>query len=199
MTTTRRVLPLAVLLGLAGCGGGGQPAAPGPPPVDVAGTTWELDQGVVDGAALRVPEGHRITLLVEGDQAGGTSACNGYGASWAADGERVTVAVVSGTEMGCAPAVMRAESTYLGALPEVTTLARAGDLLRLTGGGVDLRFAAQADVPAEALIGRTWELDTLVDGETVASRTGEPATLRLDEDGTVTGSTGCRGLSVSTS
>lgn len=189
---------VAMLLGLvgsAGCGGGDQPAAPVPPPIDVAGTTWELQSGTVDGDALLVPDGHRITLLVEADQAGGTSACNGYGASWSADGEQVTVGVASGTEMACEPDVMAAESTYLDALPRVTSAARDGDRLRLTGDGVDLLFTAQADVPTEALIGTTWELDTLVDGETAASTTGEPATLRLDEDGTLTGSTGCRELS----
>lgn len=187
-------MALAVLLGLAGCGGG-QPAAPVPSPVGVAGTTWELEEGTVGGEALRVPDGYRITLLVEGDQAGGTSACNGYGASWRADGERVTVGVVSGTEMACEPDVMTAESTYLDALPTVTTAARDGDRLRLTGDGVDLLFTAQADVPTEALIGTTWELDTLIDGGTAASVMGEPATLRLAEDGTLTGSTGCRELS----
>ena len=195
MTATRSVGALVFLLALSGCGGGTRPAASEASPVEVTGTTWALEEATVDGDAVLVPVGYRITLLVDGDQAGGTSACNGYRASWSADGKQVAVGLVSGTEIGCEPDVMAAESTYLLALPRVTTAARAGARLRLTGDGVDLMFTAREGVPVEALVGTTWELDTLVDGETAAPPAGEVATLRLKEDGTLTGSTGCRDLS----
>ncbi|MFC5382139.1 META domain-containing protein [Aquipuribacter nitratireducens] len=194
MRAAASTVAFALLLSVSGCGGGA-PAVSGAAPVEVTGTTWVLAEATVDGASIDVPEGSRVTLMIDGDQAGGTSACNRYGASWSADGGRVTVGMLSGTEMGCEPNVMAAESTYLAALPQVTAAARDGESLRLTGDEVDLVFTSQEGVPVEALIGTTWRLDTLIDGDAAASPAGEVATLRLEEDGSLSGSTGCRQLS----
>jgi heat shock protein HslJ len=97
--------------------------------------------------------------------------------------------------MACAPEVMVVESSYLGALPRVTAAAREGDRLRLTGDGVDLLYVAQEDVPVEAMVGITWQLDSLVDADTASAPAGDVATLRLEADGSLSGSTGCRVLS----
>ena len=195
MRTRASAGSLALLLALSGCGGGARPAAPGAAPVEVMGTTWTLAEATIDGDAVRVPVGYRVTLLVDGDQAGGTSACNRYGASWSAHGGQVAVGMPSSTEIGCAPDVLAAEESYLAALPRVTAAAREGDRLRLTGDGVDLAFTAREGVPVEALVGTTWELGTLVDGDTAATPAGDAATLRLEADGSLSGSTGCRQLS----
>lgn len=96
--------------------------------------------------------------------------------------------------MGCEPDVMAAESAYLTALPRVDRGARDDADLTLGGDGVELRFTLEPPVPTEALVGTTWTLDSLLDGGTAARAAGEPATLRLDEDGTLAGSTGCRRL-----
>ena len=187
------VLAVSVAVVTGGCG---NPTAISGTPLDVGAGTWELVDGTVDGEAMVVPDGSRITLLVDGDQVGGTSACNGYGTSWQLDGSHVQVGPgMSGTEMGCEPDVMAAESTYLGALPRVDRGTQESGELRLSGAGVQLRFVQQPPVPTTALVGATWVLETLLNGEVTSSVAGDAATLLLAGDGSLTGSTGCRSLS----
>jgi heat shock protein HslJ len=174
-----RALLVLALLTLAGCGG----AAAGP---DVLGD-WVLVSGVPQ------PVGVPATLVVEEAQVSGTSFCNHYSGSYTLDGEALAIDGLGGTDMGCDPDVMAAETAYLTALGTADRMARDGDELVLTGPDGSLRFSRQAPVPDRELAGTTWTLDTLVDGEVASSVLGE-AVLELADDGTATGSTGCRGF-----
>lgn len=90
---------------------------------------------------------------------------------------------------------MQAEGAYLKALGRADgTPRRDGDLLVLSGEGVELRFMRQEPAPVQQLVGSSWVLESLVQGDVASSTGGEPALLRLAEDGTVNGSTGCRTL-----
>jgi len=60
---------------------------------------------------------------------------------------------------------------------------------------MELRLVQQPPVPTEALVGTTWMLDTLLDGEVASSVAGDAATLMLQHAGGFIGSTGCRSLS----
>ncbi|UOY01104.1 META domain-containing protein [Blastococcus sp. PRF04-17] len=184
----RSALLLAAVLALAACGG---PAAGSP---DVAGE-WELTEGTADGVAL--PSAGATLRLADG-QAGGVSFCNRFSGSYSLDGDAITFEGLGGTEMGCDPDVMAAESAFLGGLGGVDTVARDGEALLLTGEGVRLRFTPVAAVPASALEGTRWALDTLTEGQdgsaTASSTVGEPAVLLLDPDGTAEASTGCRSI-----
>jgi heat shock protein HslJ len=95
------------------------------------------------------------------------------------------------TAMACEEPAMSAEATYLGALGRVRDIARDGDELVAGGDGIQLRFSALRPPPTAELVGTTWVLDTVLVGDGAASPIGE-ATLELKEDGTFTGSTGCR-------
>lgn len=192
---------VAVLLG--GCGGGAtgeisavSSVSTAPQPrLDVGSDTWELTEATIDGQPLAVPTGHRITLRVDGEQVGGTAACNGYGSTWTVDGAHVRVgADIGQSAMGCAPDVQAAESRYLGALPRVETGVRDGGQLRLSGDGVDLTFVAQEPAPVADLVGATWVLESTLVRGVESAVAGEPATLLLADDGTLSGSTGCRTL-----
>lgn len=153
---------------------------------------WQLTSGSVDGADLDLAAGD-VTLTVDGEQWGGTSACNQYFATATLEGDQVTLGGVGGTEMACDEPRMALEAAYLAALQRVTTATTDGDTLTLSSGdGVVLEFGPVAPTPAADLVGTTWTLTTLLDGETASSTVGEPATLTLADDGTVTGSTGCR-------
>ncbi|NYJ04740.1 META domain-containing protein [Petropleomorpha daqingensis] len=174
-----RVL-LVALLALAGCGGG---AAAGP---DVLGE-WVLVSGVPQ------PSGVPATLVVEDAQLRGISFCNHYAGSYTLDGDVLAVSGLGGSDMGCEPAVMAAETAFLTALGRADRVTRDGADLVLSGPEGSLRFARQAPVPDRELAGTTWTLDTLVDGEVALSVLGSP-TLELAPDGTATGSTGCRGF-----
>lgn len=188
----RAVLLLSAAMALAACGGGTGSGGTGGGP-DVTGD-WELAGGTADGAALPQPPGARATLRLGDGEVGGTSFCNLYSASYRLSVSSFSVDGLGGTDMGCEPDVMAAESAYLDALGDVEGAASDGADLLLTGDGVELRFTPVAPVPEDELVGTRWTLETLVDGETASSPVGEPATLELSHDGTLTGSTGCRDL-----
>ena len=182
------LLLLATLL-LAGCAerGGGSPES------DVLGE-WQLIEGTSAGAPLPQPPGGRATLVLESGQLGGVSFCNHYSSPYRLDGDALEIDGLGGTEMGCDPDVMAAESAYLSALGAVGVARIEGEDLVLTGDGATPRFRRVPPVPTSELAGTDWVLDTLVEGELVSSVLGE-STLRLDADGTVHGTTACREFS----
>ncbi len=177
----------AVVLVVAGCG-----TATGSPP-EVTGE-WELVEFSRDGAVVPEPVGGRATLTVTDGELGGTSFCNSYSGTYRLDGDDLTVSGLGGTEMGCAPELMDAESAYLAALAAVEQADNAEGYLVLSGGDAELRFRPLPEVPASDLTGTEWVLETLLDGEVASSTSGARAVLRLADDGTVGASTGCRGL-----
>jgi heat shock protein HslJ len=186
----RAALLLAVALVLAACAerGAGSPAAS-----DVLGE-WELTDATAAGAPLPRPAVGRATLVLDGGQVGGVSFCNRYSGTYRLDGDALEIDGLGGTEMGCEPDVMAAESAYLTALGGAGTARVEGGELVLTGDSVTLRFRRPAEVPTSELTGTDWVLDTLVEGETVSS-VASGSTLRLEADGTVGGTTACRTFS----
>ncbi|NEE00620.1 META domain-containing protein [Phytoactinopolyspora halotolerans] len=207
MRTARHVAAigaLTVLLMACGDDGGGPVATSdgsgsGADADDVAiDGTWELVEGNGPGGPLEVVDGYPVTLTI-GDEVGGRSACNHYGAELTRDGASVSFGVSHMTEMACMPEVMDLESAYFEALEDVRTAGLESDMLVLAGPSSELRFEAVPEVPVAQVVGTDWVLESLVDGvggdATVSSVAGEPALLRLEEDGTFTGSTGCREMS----
>ena len=161
-------------------------------PTGSPASTPDGDWVLTGGVAL--VDGFPITMSIDGDQVSGRAACNSYFGTVTIDANRLTIGELGATEMGCEPAVMDAEAAFIAALLEVTAFDRNGDLLTLSGPGIDLSFEPVVPVPTAALIGTTWVLDTLVEGETVSTPAGNPAMLLLAEDGTLSASTGCRTL-----
>ena len=175
---------IAILL----CACGGSPSGAGP----ALDGTWLLEKGAHDGRPVPIVEGSRITMTIDGSQIGGTAACNLYGGTIERDGASIRISALTMTEMACDEPVMAAEAAYVAALADVTTAARDGDRLALGGPEVELEFSLLPPVPAAELIGTIWTLDSLIAGDAVSSVSGEPATLQLRDDGTLSGSTGCR-------
>ena len=173
---------------LAACGGG---AAAGP---DVTGE-WQLTGGTADGETLPQPPGLPATIAFDDGELRGRSFCNHLFASYRLDGASIRFDGLGGTEMGCDPDVMAAETAFVAALGRVTTAAVEGGDLLLTGDAVRLRFGPVPTVVDRPLAGTRWVLDTLVDGATASSTLGDPAVLVLREDRTVEASTGCQQVS----
>ncbi len=206
MPSRSPLLALAALL-LAACGGPADTAAPGVEgdgsAADPAGS-WVLVDAEPE---LGVPSDARITMEVAADdgdtwQVGGTSACNSYGGRVTTDGERWSTEGFGGTEMACEEPRMAAEQAYLGALTTVDAWSRPStDVLVLAGPDVELRYEALPPVPTADLTATTWVLDGVVSGVGPEATTASPAadaeeaTLRLESDGTVAASTGCRTFS----
>lgn len=195
-TGLRALVTLSTAIMLTACelpGGGTTPTIASD--VVLAGGTWVLDEGTVDDRSIDVPDGSRITLTPgQDDQVGGSSGCNGYGATVDIDGERVDFNITGGTDMGCASEVMAAEKDYLEALPQVTHASSQDGTLHLSGPDVALTFELSEPVAIEDISGVEWRLESLVVGGERTPAQGEPASLVLAEDGTVSGSTGCRQL-----
>jgi heat shock protein HslJ len=183
----------AVSVVVTGCGGSAAaPSAGGP--VDLTGS-WQLVSGTVDGVAFPVVADSPITLTIQGTTIGGRAACNLYGGELSVVDGGPRFSLTSMTEMACEEPVMTSEAAYLAVLPRVTTGARAGDRLTLTGTDVELDFDRLAPPPIAELVGTEWVLESLVDGDAVSSVAGDRATLRLEAGGTVAGGTGCRTFS----
>lgn len=155
---------------------------------------WLLQAGTNQGQAILIPAGSKITLKIDGDQAGGSAACNLYGGTIQVSGSSIAISALSMTEMACQEPVMASESAYLAALPRATTAERDGNSLVLTGPDVELRFALIPPVANANLAGTTWILESLITGEAVSSTVGERVTLELSGDGRIAASTGCRNV-----
>jgi heat shock protein HslJ len=159
--------------------------------IDATGD-WQLTELLVGGAPVALVEDSPVTMTVSGARIGGTSACNGYGAELVVVDGQVRFGEWSSTMMLCEDAVMVVEGSFTQAMAQVRTAAREGDDLVLRGDGVELRFTPLAPPPTEAIVGTTWRLESLIEGETASSPAGDPATLVLHADGRYEGSTGCR-------
>jgi len=184
-----RALALALVVGIAACGDEAT-SVEGPGPDG----SWVFVAGTVDGAALTPPAGPIVTLEVSGLDAAGQSTCNGYSATLAAasDGE-FQVEQLTQTEIACEGPGNEFERVYLGALPRLERYAVDGRNLVVSGDRVELRFEVAPDLPAAALIGSEWVLDTLYDGETASVPiVAEPGRLNLRGDGVFSGFDGCQ-------
>ncbi|WP_324274385.1 META domain-containing protein [Blastococcus brunescens] len=146
-----------------------------------------------DGGRRGPPRpGAGATLRIDEQELSGVAFCNSYFASYRLEGSSLAIDGLGRTEMACEPEVMAAESAYLDALGAVRTASTDGKDLVLTGDRVELRFTQVAPVPDSPLEGTRWVLETVVQGETASSTTGEPAVLLLDSDRTAEATTGCR-------
>lgn len=152
---------------------------------------WELVAGTGPGGELTLVNDVVVTLQIDGEELGG-KVCNHYSATMTRNGDDVSIQTGAMTDMGCQDDLMALETAYHEALSAVTSATRDDGQLVLAGPDVELRFTEIPPIPTEELIGTTWVLKTLINGETASSTMGDPATLTLHDDGTVTGSTGCR-------
>lgn len=170
------------------------PGARGDVPAELRGD-WGLVEGRPDDLAPL--DDHPVTLTLEADRLGGTAACNSYGAPVSWDGRAWRLEEgVSSTAMGCEPEVQALEQAFLGAVAEVRHVGLDGDHLVVSGDDFELRFEPLAGPDVEALTDRDWVATAVIRSGTRTEVADLPApiTLRLDADGRLRGSTGCRQL-----
>ena len=182
----RLIIPSLLVLAMSACDGNAESSVS--PPTDTPDGDWVMIEG------MDTVPGFPITLSIDGAAASGRAACNSYFGTVSVAGTTVSFAEMGQTLMGCEPAVQEAETTFLTALMTVDGFTRNGDRLTLFGPGVDLRFDQVVPTPTSDLVGTDWVLDTLIEGNAASSVSGDPATLLLQSDGTLTASTGCRTL-----
>jgi heat shock protein HslJ len=189
----RTVVLVGLFTALTGCAPGGPSSQPpGDGAVVDATGAWQMSSGVVDGAPFPVDPEAPITMTVKGSEIGGRSACNHYGAEIVVENGQIRMRPTSMTQMACPEPAMAAEAAFHAVLGRITGASRVGDRLTFTGPDVELAFDRLPPVPVAGMVGTDWVLESLISGDAVSSVAGAPATLRLDADGTFSGSTGCR-------
>ncbi len=127
-----RISPLpgivTAALVLVGCGA----ADTGPAATSPEGD-WIAVSGVSDGSEVVLIDGFAITISIQDDQIVGTAACNRYSgeATIGSDGS-FGAGELSWTEIGCEPAVLAVEQSFLASLSDVDHYGVARDVLTLS-------------------------------------------------------------------
>ena len=157
------------------------------------GGSWQLEAGTFDGDPIPMVPTHPITVSFDGDQIFGTAACNGYGGTYQISDDVFEITDLAVTEMACGPdEVMESERAFLEALLNVDAAEVADGKLVMTGSRTEMVFGELEPAPTAELTGTVWVLNSLIQGNTVSSVSGERATLEFFTDGSLIGSTGCR-------
>ncbi len=156
--------------------------------VPLAGTSWLLS--TLDGQAPLA--GTTITLeFADEENAAGTSGCNGFGASYEADGFHISFGPTVGTLRACEEPVMAQEQAFLQVLADAAFYEVSASSLRL----FDAQRTLLAEfVPASSeLAGSSWDVINYNNGRqaVVSVMAGTQLTAVFGEDGQISGSAGC--------
>lgn len=174
------VLPL-LLLAVAGCGthdgDGNATDETTSMEIDVSGT-WVVSE-ISESGSIRTPvDGTEIVIEFTDDrQLMIAAGCNSMSAEFTRTGADLEAGAMAQTEMGCDPARMDQDAWLAGLFADPVTL--DGTPFTITAGDVVLTLVKK-ETPQAALTGTTWELETIIEGET-ASSVGVDASLKLTD------------------
>ncbi|MCB0968575.1 MAG: META domain-containing protein [Ilumatobacter sp.] len=194
------------LLGLTACGAADDTSDAGSsnkssPAVDDDGRgldgDWIVDSLTVDGMPIDLDPTRPVTVTIDGDDIGGTAACNSYRGRIDLTAEAghgtFTVTDLSWTEMGCEPDVMAVEQAFLSALQMADSYESADGLyVAVADGDTNFHLTRAQPTPTAPLTGTTWVLDTYLENDS-ASNWPDMAdvTIVFADDGTLHGQTAC--------
>lgn len=188
-------LTCAALLALGACGSDDAASSNGDGTNDATELSSFLSgqtflSSSVDGHTLA--DDTQIQLSFERDALTASAGCNQLRASMSIDGGILVVGDMMQTEMGCEQDLME-QDTWLGSFLQARpTLSLDVDTLSMATADatvvlVDRRIAD----PDLALMGTTWVVDGLIDGDAVSSIPQNTEASILITDGTATVRTGC--------
>jgi heat shock protein HslJ len=186
-----RLVLVALLLVLAACG---QRPGAAPAPDPLRGRTF-LATGVTDDGSPRT-----MTLSIEFTDDGrliARASCNMMQGDVDTSGGRLVFdGGLSTTDMGCDQERHAEDAFVARVLGGEPTWKLAGDTLTITSGRNRFDLAPREAVePDRDLVGTTWELDTLVDGQVASSMPAGARPVTLVFDGrTVVADTHCNGV-----
>lgn len=141
-----RLMALVTAILVTACGGAAGPGSGGAAPDG----DWILRSGTSGGTEVSIVDGYDITLSIDGDDWGGTAACNSYGGTVTVDGSQISPVEVWQTEMACPEdGVMESEAQYLDAFRQVSSLEVVDDELVLRDDPSDTELTFARATPAE--------------------------------------------------
>ena len=143
----------------------------------------------VEGATL-VP-GSRVQLTFSKGAVNASAGCNSMSAKYTIAGDRFMTTEMAMTAMGCEAPLMEQDQWLAGLLGEAK-IASAGDTLTLDNGQIRMTLLdREVATPDKPLAGTKWELDSIIDGDTVSSvPAGVTASMRI-VDGQLELNAGC--------
>lgn len=171
------------------------PAEPAEPAVDITGspltgTIWTLTE--LNGQPS-LPTTTITAEFGEDGQVSGSSGCNNYTATYAVEGDNLTINMspAATTLMACPEPIMDQEAAYLEALGAATTFEANEEELALFDDNGDP--VAIFSAVSQELAGSSWEVISYNNGrEAVVSLIiGSEITADFGEDGQLTGNAGC--------
>lgn len=186
------ILMLAAVAAAAGCGGtGGEASDDAGPAPDLAGRSFVSTE--VTGRDL--VHGSTIAIAFEQGSLSASAGCNTVSGAYVLDGAVLRLDGEAATTMiGCDPDHAAQDEWLTAFLTDGATATEEGGRLTLAGGDVTvvLKEGRPGGEPPP-LLGTTWTLETLIEGDVAASVPAgvEPPTLRISKNGTAAVFTGC--------
>ena len=101
---------------------------------DAPGPTVEPGGGLEDFAWALVDD-PSVTLTFSGSSFAGFAGCNNISGQYIADGDNISLSILTQTEQACDPAVTERQTQYLAALQAANQFQVSGRQLTLSGGG----------------------------------------------------------------
>jgi heat shock protein HslJ len=158
---------------------------------------WKLTAYGPADAPIPAVEGVEAGLSFSEDgMASGTSGCNGLGGDYTVEGDQITFGEFVSTLMACDPPIMEQEDAAHKVMSGTATYTIEGETLTITNNDMVLVFTrgfytSQASSEAAPLFG-TWKLTSYGVDDTRSSALADvEAIVTFNEDGTVTGTSGC--------
>ena len=154
-----------------------------------------LSQSVTENGETRPVEGGgSLTLRFnEGSNASASAGCNSLSGSYSINDGVFVLGEAAQTEIGCEPALLAQDEWYFGFLGSSPAITIQDQGVVLEGGGIRIEYLDQeVATPDLPLVGQTWTVDTLIDGETASNAAWpQPATIVFGDDDSVQVNTGC--------
>ena len=190
----RMLLAVPLLLVLAACGQREPAAAPEQNPL--RGKTFIATAATEDGRPHPLVADLSIRFTDDG-RVIAQGGCNTMQGRADTSGGRIVIdGGLESTGIGCAKELHDQDAFVAGVLGGTPSWRLSGDTLTITAGTTVVELAPREVVhPDRELTGTTWELDTILDGQTAASLPAGAPPVTMVFDGTrVTADTHCNGV-----
>jgi heat shock protein HslJ len=195
--TMKKYLLILILLSLAVSACAAGPAQGAQQPAGSLIGSWKLTAYGPTDAPTPAVEGVAAGLTFNEDgTVSGTSGCNGLGGDYTVEGDQITFGEFVSTLMACDEPIMRQEEAAHKVMTGTATYKIEGDTLTITNSAMVLVFTRgtlSTEEPSEpASLTGTWKLTSYGTADAVSSALADvEANLTFNEDGTVTGTSGC--------